>query len=171
MGKPIGYTSQLETPVLETPDSGIKFDFICLKYPMSILRNILLMLAALTFTITQSCEIEGDDIINPEDPRTRFLGEWKVSEDCTRGNYMVDIQLDPNNSTQILLNNFGNPGPGYDPAVGLVVSKTIKVSTQIIGEGWTVNGEGSYTQDGSIQWSYSLMINGVEKTCSAVYTR
>jgi hypothetical protein len=131
----------------------------------------MLLLAALTLTVFQSCEIEGDDIVNPEDPRTKFTGEWKVNEACTRGNYMVYIRLDPNNSTQILIENFGNPGPGYDPAVGLVVSKTVKISSQNIGEGWTVSGEGAYQQNGDIQWNYSLVINGIESECTAVFTR
>jgi hypothetical protein len=84
---------------------------------------------------------------------------------------MVDIQLDPNNSAQVLLYNFGNPGPGYDPAVGLVVSKTLKISSQNIGEGWTVSAEGRYQQNGNVLWDYSLVINGMEMTCSAEYTR
>jgi hypothetical protein len=138
---------------------------------MKIPRTILLILTALTITFFQACIIEEDDDVNPTDPRTKFLGDWKVNEDCTRGNYMAEILLDPGNSSQVFIENFGNPGPGYDPAVGLVVSGTIKVSSQNIGEGWTVSGQGTYQQDGSIIWTYSLVINSYKVDCTASYTR
>ena len=138
---------------------------------MKALRITLLLVAALTMTLFQACIIEEDDDVNPTDPRTKFLGDWKVNEDCSRANYMTYIRLYPGNSTQVLIENFGNPGPGYDPAVGLVVSNTIKVSSQNIGEGWTVSGQGTYQQNGSILWNYSLIIGGYKENCSASYSR
>lgn len=139
--------------------------------PMQGIKNLGLFVAVLTFTLFPSCFLEDDDIVNPVDARAKFIGEWKVNEDCTRANYMVDIQLDPGNSTQVLLDNFGNPGPGSDAAVGLVVSNTIKISSQNIGQGWTVAGEGTYQVDGTIHWTYTLIIGGYTENCSAVYSR
>ena len=138
---------------------------------MKSLKSILLIFTALTMTIFQACVIEDDDDVNPVDARAKFLGEWKVNEDCTRANYMTEIRFDPGNSTQVLIDNFGNPGPGYDPAVGLVVSNTIKVSSQNIGQGWTVSGQGTYRSDGSVDWTYTLVIGGFTESCTAIYTR
>jgi hypothetical protein len=117
------------------------------------------------------CTVGGDNNVNPTDPRDKFLGTWKVSETCSRMNYDVNISADPGNSAQVLLDNFANPGTGYDPAVGLITSNTITVASQIIGEGWTVNGTGTYKSDGSISWTYRLVISASEENCTAVYTK
>jgi hypothetical protein len=152
-------------------NSGTNFGLLFKKWHMPGTRNICIILILMTISVLQACEIGGDDIVNPVDSRAKFIGDWKVYEDCTRGNYMAEIILDPGNSTQVLIENFGNPGPGYDPAVGLVVSNSIKVSSQNIGEGWTVSGQGTYQQDGSIQWTYTLIISGFKEECTAAYTR
>ena len=112
-----------------------------------------------------------DEDVNPDDPVAKFLGAWKVNESCRRMNYNVDIQQDPGNTTQVLVYNFGNPGPGYDPAVGLVVSNSIYISSQTIGEGWTVSGKGTYQSGGTISWDYALIIPPTEYDCTATFTR
>jgi len=117
----------------------------------------------------QAC-IPGED--DPySDPVTKFLGTWKVNEDCSRMNYTVQIQADPGNSAQVLIYNLGNPGSGYDPAVGLVVSSSIYVNSQTIGEGWTIDGKGVYQSDGTIDWDYSLFIPPSQYDCSAVFSK
>lgn len=126
---------------------------------------LLITLAALQFP---AC-LPTDENPNPDDPVAKFLGEWKVNETCNRGNYLVTITKDPGNSSQVLLDNFGNPGPGYDPAVGLVTTNSITVSSQSIGEGWTVSGVGTYHSDGTITWTYTLVIPPNEINCTAVY--
>jgi hypothetical protein len=138
---------------------------------MGFQRNIIVILATLLITVLQGCVVGEEDIVNPVDSRAKFLGSWKVNEDCSRGNYTVYISADPGNSTQVLIENFGSPGPGYDPAVALVVSNTIKVSSQNIGEGWTVSGQGTYQTNGTIQWTYSIIINGHKEECTATYSR
>lgn len=112
-----------------------------------------------------------DDNVDPDDPVAKFLGVWKVNETCNRLNYNDTIVQDPGNNSQVLIYNFGNPGPGYDPAVGLVVSNSIHVSSQIIGEGWTVEGKGTYQPDGTITWNYTLVIPPYEYDCSATLTK
>lgn len=109
--------------------------------------------------------------VNPDDPVAKFLGSWKVTETCSRMNYNVDIQQDPGNSAQVLIYNFGNPGSGYDPAVGLVVTNSIIVSSQTIGEGWTVSGTGIYQSNGMISWDYSLLIPPSDYSCTARYSK
>jgi hypothetical protein len=112
-----------------------------------------------------------DDTVDPSDPVAKFLGDWKVNETCHRGNYIVTIDADPGNSSQVILTNFGNPGPGYDAAIGLVVSNSIHVSAQTIGEGWTVSGKGTYQSDGTILWDYTLIIALNEQNCSATFSK
>jgi len=112
-----------------------------------------------------------DDNTSPDDPVAKFLGAWNVNESCQRSNYSVEIQADPGNSAQVLIYNFGNPGPGYDPAVGLVVTNSIYVSSQTIGEGWTVSGKGTYQSGGTISWDYTLIISGIQYSCSADFSR
>ena len=114
--------------------------------------------------------LPADEDPNPDDPVTKFLGYWNFSESCRRGNYTIEIQQDPGNSAQVLIYNFGNPGPDYDPAVGLVVSKNIYVQSQTIGEGWTVDGKGTYETDGTISWDYSLISPPNQLDCSATST-
>ena len=112
-----------------------------------------------------------DEDVNPDDPVAKFLGDWKVNESCKRLNYNVEIQVDPENSAQVLIYNFGNPGPGYDPAVGLVVTNSVYVSSQTIGEGWTVSGKGTYLADGTISWDYTLIIGASELDCDALFSK
>jgi len=120
------------------------------------------------FTLLISGCVTDDDDVEPGDPRDKFLGNWTVSESCIRLTYEVEIVYDPMNSSQVLIYNFGNPGPGYDPAVALVVSNKIYVANQVIGENWTVNGEGTLTDD-EILWDYELKLSGSLLQCTATY--
>jgi len=131
---------------------------------------ILLILVSAVVLQMPAC-LPVDEDIDPDDPITKFLGTWKVNETCVRLNYEVEIVPDPGNSAQVLINNFGSPGAGYDPAVGLVVTNSIFVSSQTIGTGWTINGKGTYQSNGTISWTYTLLINQVEYNCTAVYSR
>lgn len=128
----------------------------------------LAFLLILGMTGFQGCVI--DDPNTDPDSREKFLGQWKVSEDCSRGNYIATIKPDPGDDSQVLIVNFGNPGPGYDDAVGTVIGNSISVSVQNIGEGWTVSGYGTYVTGGAISWTYTLVITGYSETCSANFT-
>lgn len=133
------------------------------------IRIILIIISLLAFQIPGCVPV--DENVDPDDPVAKFLGEWKVNESCRRLNYNVTIQQDPGNSAQVLIYNFGSPGIGYDPAVGLVVSNSINVSSQTIGEGWTVKGKGTYQTNGTISWDYTLIIPPSEYDCSATFSR
>jgi hypothetical protein len=136
---------------------------------MKINPKILMLLLVAVVTCFSGClpEEENGDTA---DERDKFLGVWKVDESCNKGNFSVTITKDPDNSAQVLLDNFGNPGPGYEPAVGLVVGQTIVVSPQVIGEDWNVNGDGIYDEDSdTIGWDYTLDIGGSQLTCTALF--
>jgi hypothetical protein len=132
-------------------------------------NRIILMLISLMALQMPACLPEED--IDPDDPIEKFLGTWKVNESCNRMTYDVDIVQDPGNSAQVLLYNFGNPGAGYDPAVGLVTSNSIHIASQTIGEGWTVSGTGTYHNDGTISWDYTLIIGSSAFDCTATFSK
>ena len=131
----------------------------------------LALIFALALFCFPACEIYEDDDLNPADPREKFLGNWKVNETCQRATYSVNVTTDPGNSAQVLIYNFGNTGPGYNPAIGLLVGSTVNVSSQTIGEDWTANGKGTYQSNGTILWTYTLVIGASQLECSATYFR
>ena len=135
---------------------------------MKLVRFFLAAMVMVLFSYA-SCE-EGDDPA-PVDPLEKFLGEWKVNETCRRLNYSVNILPDPANSAQVLIDNFGNPGPGYNPAVGIVTSNSINVFSQTIGEDWTVSGKGTYQANGTVSWDYTLIIGPNSLDCTATYSK
>jgi len=133
-------------------------------------RFILILLALLALQFN-SCLTEDDDPVY-EDPEDQFIGVWKVNETCNRMTYDVEITDDPEHYSQVLIYNFGNPGPGYDPVVGIVAGSSIYVESQTIAEGWTVSGEGMITKSNPpvISWEYTLIIPPNEYNCTATYT-
>jgi len=133
--------------------------------------KLLALIIALALFCFPSCEIIDDDDLNPADPREKFLGSWKVNETCQRATYSVNVTADPGNSAQVLIYNFGNTGPGYTPAIGLIVGSKVNVFSQTIGEDWTVNGNGTYQSNGTISWTYTLVIGVSQLECSATYFR
>mgnify|MGYP006283793141 CR=1 FL=1 len=120
-----------------------------------------------------SCETDEDDNPDPTDPRDKFLGSWNVNETCTRGVYSVQISEDPDNSAQVLIKNFANPGFEVgEPAVGLVINDVIKLDpNHKIGDDWTVDGQGEMINDNRMEWEYELYIGGGKDGCTAVYAR
>lgn len=137
---------------------------------MNMKTRILLIILSLMALLVPAC-LPPEDNVNPDDAVTKFLGEWNVNESCRRLNYTVETEADSSNSAQVLIYNYGNPGPGYDPAVGLVVTNSVYVSSQTIGEGWTVSGKGTFQTDGTISWDYTLIIGGNQSTCAAIYSK
>lgn len=118
-----------------------------------------------------SCNPDDDTFVDLGDDRDKFCGSWNVSETCFKTNYTVSISKDPSNSAQVLLLNFGNPGPGYNAAVGLVAGSKIFVASQIIGDDWTVSGTATLIDPNLMTWGYSLVIAGNSMDCSSDYSR
>ena len=131
----------------------------------------LMLLCFIIVVGSVSCSPEDDVFVDPGDDRDKFVGVWSVSESCFKSNYTVTISNDPSNSAQVLLANFGNPGPSYPAAVGLVAGSKIFVTNQTIGDGWTISGTGTLSDPNSINWTYSLVIAGNQLDCSSEFTR
>ncbi|MFA8449758.1 MAG: hypothetical protein ACEPOW_03590 [Bacteroidales bacterium] len=125
-----------------------------------------LMLILMVF----SCSSETEDAERPNDPRDRFVGEWSVLEvPASRLNYQVIITKDPNNSSQILLQNFANSN---DKVKALVVSNTATLLEQTFGDGWLLqSGSGTIESDGNIDFSFNIVISEESKKYSAIFSK
>ena len=115
---------------------------------------------------------------NPNDARNVFVGVWQFTETgmLKNGNnisqsYIVSIILDPDNSDQVLLNNFGNPGSSDKNVVGIVTSNQIVVSAQSLNNGWLVEGSGKSTGTNKMTWNYSITAGGDKIYYSASATK
>lgn len=130
----------------------------------ALLRTILFMAILASSGLITSCEPDDTSTTDPNDPRKDYVGVWRFTENKKSGlsqSYIVTISLDPNNSTQVLLTNFGNPGSSDDDAVGIVTTNQIVVSEQSLQNGWLVSGSGKLGTGGaSMSWSYSITVGG-----------
>ena len=146
---------------------------------MKSLTRIFFFLAVIVSTAAiVSCEPDNTASNNPNDPRNEYVGVWRFTETgmLKNGNnitqsYIVSIALDPNNSSQVLLNNFGNPGSSEKDVVGIVTSNQIVVSGQTLDNGWTVEGSGEKTATGKMNWTYSITAGGDKTYFSATATK
>lgn len=128
----------------------------------------LVLLVLLTVPLFQSCEL--DEAIDPDDddPAAIFLGSWSVSDNATKLNYTVSIQKNPNNSTEVLIQNFAGSG---DQARALVTGKTLTLTSSNIGNNWSISGSGVYKNDSRIDFNYSLTIAGDQESRFALFSR
>ncbi len=133
-----------------------------------------LLLTALTGIFLTACEPVEDDTTG-DDPRDQFVGVWQFAESkSTDGqSYIVTISKDAGNSSQVILENFGNPGLQEVIVTGTVTTNQIVVSTQNLSNGWTVEGSGKMTNVGktSMSWTYSIIAGGNEDTYNATATK
>jgi hypothetical protein len=127
---------------------------------------LLTLLALAVFQFT-AC-VDDDDINNPTDERAKFLGQWTVDESCVRLDYEAVIVADPSSDTRVLIENFAFPGPGYEPAYGIVSGNVITLPLQTIGDNWRVQGTGTWQGNG-ILWNYYIEIGADGSNCEANY--
>jgi hypothetical protein len=111
------------------------------------MKNIIrisLSLAMLTILLVIACE----PIDNPSDsdPRDQYVGEWQFNEslkNTLKMSYLVTISKDPSNSSQIILENFGNSGIPGDHVKAIVTSGQISIPKQDLSiSGWVTEGSG-----------------------------
>lgn len=140
----------------------------------SIFRLFILLAAVATITFS-GCEPVDEP--GSGDARDPFIGEWQFIETgfkSTDGqSYIVTITKDPNNSAQVILKNFGNPGSDDVSVFGLVTTSQIVVSSQNMSNGWIAEGSGIATNPAktAMSWTYSLTIAGSKENFSATATR
>jgi len=114
----------------------------------------------------QSCTKE-DSILDDGDARESFVGTWVVSDQCSKQTYGVDIKLDDDNSTQVIIVNFANLGKS---AKAVIAGNNIYVENQDVGNGYSVSGNGKLT--GSIiSWSsYNFETDAELVECTATFS-
>lgn len=115
-----------------------------------------------------ACLPDDGSIPDETDPAMAFVGNWSVSDNALKLNYEVQIIKNPQNSTEILLNNFAGSG---DRAVGLVTGKTVTLFSQTLGNGWRVSGRGQYKSSSRLEFQYSLSIGGDEEQRAAIFDK
>lgn len=131
------------------------------------MKNLFRTLVFLLTIGVSSCAEDTDFPID-QDEIEKFIGSWNVSDNALKINYEVNIERSATNSSRIILNNFAGSG---DAAEGLVAGKSIVISYQEVGQGWYVNGTGTYTSESRLDFSYTLDIGGTEENRRAVFTK
>lgn len=142
---------------------------------MKAIFRFFLLFASLSGFLLTGCE-PVDDNTSGDDPRAPYVGVWQFAESkkSTDGqSYIVTITKDPANSSQVLLENFGNPGSQDVSVAGLVTSNQIVISSQNLSNGWTVEGSGkiSNVTKTAMTWNYSILAGGDKEYYTATATR
>ena len=144
---------------------------------MKTTSRIFLFLAVITGFLVSGCQPVDQGTTN-NDPRDTYIGVWQFIESSsfksTDGqSYIVSITKDPSNSSQVLLENFGNPGTQSVSVTGLVTANQIVVSSQNMSNGWTVEGVGkiSNTAKTAMTWTYPITAGGDKVSYTATATR
>ena len=129
---------------------------------------------ALTCLFLIGCEPLEEDT-GSGDPRDKYVGEWQFIESfkSTEGNsYLVSISYDPNNSSQVILGNFGNPGSQSVTVTGIVTSSQIVINSQKMSNGWTIEGTGKTTATKTVMnWTYAISAGGDKDNYIATATK
>lgn len=109
-----------------------------------------------------------------EDGRDKYIGLWEFIEtqkSTMATSYIVNIVKDPNNISQVLLKNLGNPGSNDCYAIGIVTNSQIVVSSQCMSNGWLVEGTGKTTNMDKMSWTYSITEVGKKYNFTATATK
>ena len=136
------------------------------------------LLAAFASVLYTGCEPADEETPSGDDARDPYIGVWQFAESSsfksTDGqSYIVTISKDPGNSSQVILENFGNPGSQSISVTGIVTTNQIVVSSQSLGNGWVVEGVGkvSNVNKTSMAWTYSITAGGDKESYTATATK
>ncbi len=98
-----------------------------------------------------SCTDEEPLLIQDTDPKEKFIGTWNVREEIgnqVTGNYTSVVTSNPNNTSQIIINNIYNLGATANISA-LVAGNTLQISQASI-TGISIFGSGTYGGSGFI---------------------
>ena len=128
---------------------------------------------ALTSLFFIGCEPVDENTTG--DPRDPYVGEWLLFESyksTESQSYTITISKDPNNSSQVIIVNLGNPGSQDITVIGVVTSSQVVVSSQRMSNSWVIEGSGSFTSKAkaTMKWDYSLLIGADLEPHSATAT-
>jgi len=115
---------------------------------------------------------EEEDIINPSDARSAYIGNWDVSESCSKDSYSVQIVADPNNDDRVLIKNFWHIGSSESPPYAVIDGDIITIPSQsILNDGsLEVHGNGTLNKE-KITWYYEINDGADLSKCSATYEK
>lgn len=153
---------------------------MCFKTIESIMKTnfrFFIFFALLSGFLLSGCETT-ETPVGGDDARDPFIGYWQFLETggykSTRAqSYIVVVSKDPDNSTQVLLKNFGNPGTQDINVVGIVTTNQIVVSEQNMTNGWVTEGSGKISNPTktAMTWTYSITAGGEKLYYSANATK
>jgi len=113
-----------------------------------------------------------EETIEPDvDPREKFLGAWKVSENIQGGNttsYASNVVIDPTNTSRIRIGNIFNLGPASE-AFANVAGNSLSLESAAI-SGFTISGTGAFSS-GFFILDYTSTDGDLLFTVKATYTR
>jgi hypothetical protein len=139
--------------------------------------RMLFFLGIFSGMLFSACEPveEGDET---SDPRDNFTGVWRITENQTKKDlkaqsYIVTITKNDADSSQVFIENFGNPGTAEISAIGVVTTNQIVVSPQNMSNGWEVEGSGKMSNVALTQmtWTYVITAGGDKEYYTATATR
>lgn len=114
-----------------------------------------------------SCTKE-DNLLDDGDARDTFVGEWSVTDACSKQIYRSSITFDPSNSSQVTISNYANLGQS---AQAVIAGNSIYIESQDIGNGYTASGNGRLTGE-IISWtSHNFDTSGDATECTATYAQ
>ncbi len=115
---------------------------------------------------------EEEDIVNPSDARGAYIGDWDVTESCSKDSYSVQIVADPNNDDRVLIKNFWLIGYQEVPPYAIVDGDIITMPNQsILNDGsLEVHGNGTLSKE-KITWYYEISDGADLSKCSATYEK
>jgi hypothetical protein len=105
----------------------------------------------LCFVLVSCTDEEPLLIQDTEDPREKFIGSWNVREETgnqVTGNYTSVVTSNPNNTSQIIINNIYNLGTAANISA-LVANNSLSISQANI-TGISIFGSGTYGGSGFI---------------------
>jgi hypothetical protein len=98
-----------------------------------------------------SCTEEDPILVPDVDPKDKFIGTWNVREEIgnqVTGNYTSLVTSNPNNTSQIIINNIYNLGTAANISA-LVANNSLSISQANI-TGISIFGSGTYGGSGFI---------------------
>lgn len=136
----------------------------------------LFTLVVLITLFTGGCEDLLTDLGN-DNIREKITGSWLCDESdgylkSVEETYNVEIFLDPDDSTKVLIFNFFNLDPDIS-AEAILSGNRLILPGQILEGGFTISGSGSIAKSNTqIDWEYSVNDgSGQDYELTAIYTK
>jgi len=133
-------------------------------------KFFILLLFGIMISFT-ACEETTDILPDNSDPRDKFIGEWTCSEtELKTKDYPVTIEKNPENSAQVVLQNFALLGTDAFPHAYIIGDK-ITLPQQPVKGVTIINASGELVDEEKIEWTYTLNDGADEEKFAATYTK